>query len=341
MKRIPIARIHGPNDIRLDRCDMPVAGPADIVIEVKRCGICGSDISYTKIGGIPGAASPFSLGHEFSGIVVEAGELVSHVSVGDRVVVNPEVGGNGIGSAGIKGAFSPYVLYQNAVDFPQGLIKLPDELDFDLGALVEPLSVGMHAINQGKVKAGEKVVVFGAGPVGISAAVVARYYGAGSVIVVDLSEHRLAIARQMGFETFCPEAGGLRRFLLEKHGVVTNDQRLGEQLATDVFIEATGVGSVFQRACEISRKGGRIVVVAVHFAPVELNMLHLLMKELQITAAIEYPTEFPDVIEMLLSGKVDVRPMITHQFPLSAFGEAFQQACKTDEALKVLVDCQA
>ena len=341
MSTMPLARIYGPNDIRIDEAEQPACGPDDVLIRIERCGICGSDLSYAKLGGIPGAASPFALGHEFAGVVAEAGANVSHVQVGDRVVVNPMEGGNDIGSGGIKGAFAPYLVYHNAAVHPEGVIKLPDALDFDLGAMVEPLSVGMHAANQGKVVAGDKVVVFGAGPVGLAAAVAAKYFGAEKVIVVDLSESRLAVAEKLGMITFKPDTGKLKHFLREQHGIVTNDARLGKQPGTDVFIEATGVGSAFQEICGIARKGARIVVVALHFAPAQLDMISLLMKELQITGAIEYPVEFPAVIEMLSSGKVDVRPMISHSFPLSRFNEAFAQAQKQNEALKVLVDCQS
>jgi 2-desacetyl-2-hydroxyethyl bacteriochlorophyllide A dehydrogenase len=338
---MPLARIYGPNDIRIDVAERPACGPDDVLIKIERCGICGSDLSYAKLGGIPGAASPFALGHEFAGVVAEAGANVSHVQVGDRVVVNPMEGGNDIGSGGIKGAFAPYLVYHNAAAHPQGVIKLPDALDFDLGALVEPLSVGMHAVNQGKVIAGDKVVVFGAGPVGLASAIAAKYLGAEKVIVVDLSDSRLAVAEKLGMITFKPDTGKLKHFLREQHGIVMNDHRLGKQPGTDVFIEATGVGSVFQEICGVARKGARIVVVALHFASVQLDMISLLMKELQITGAIEYPVEFPTVIEMLSSGKVDVRPMISHSFPLSRFNEAFAQAQKQNEALKVLVDCQS
>lgn len=341
MSTMPIARIHAPNDIRIDQVDRPVAGPDDVLVQIQRCGICGSDLSYVKIGGIPGAAKPFALGHEFAGTVIEAGKNVRHVQVGDRVVVNPEAGANGIGSSGLKGAFAPYILFQNAAAHPEGVLKLPPELDFDLGALVEPLSVGMHGVNQGRVAAGDKVVVFGAGPVGLAAAIAARYFKAEKVIVVDLSEKRLEIARQLGLTTFKADSGDVREFLLEQHGIVTNDPLLGEQPGTDVFVEATGAGPVFQQICATARKGARITVVGVHFAPVELNMINLLMKELTITAATQYPVEFPMVIEMLLSGEVDVRPLISHRFPLSRFDEAFAQAKRQDEAMKVLVDCQA
>lgn len=341
MSTMPIARIHAPNDIRIDQVNRPTIGPDDVLVQIQRCGICGSDLSYVKIGGIPGAEKPFALGHEFAGTVIEAGKNVRHVQVGDRVVVNPEAGANGIGSSGLKGAFAPYILFQDAAAHPEGVLKLPPELDFDLGALVEPLSVGMHGVNQGKVAAGDKVVVFGAGPVGLAAAIAARYFKAEKVIVVDLSEKRLEIARQLGLITFKADSGDVREFLLAQHGIVTNDPLLGEQPGTDVFVEATGAGPVFQQICATARKGARITVVGVHFAPVELNMINLLMKELTITAATQYPIEFPLVIEMLLSGEVDVRPLISHRFPLSRFDEAFAQAKRQDEAMKVLVDCQS
>lgn len=340
MNTMPLVRIHGPDDLRIDTVERPVPGPDDVLVRVERCGICGSDLSYAKLGGIPGAARPFALGHEFRGVVAEAGANVTHVRAGDRVVVNPEAGGNGIGSSGLAGAFAPWIVYRDAAAHPEGLLRLPPQLDFDLGALVEPFSVGMHAVNQGQIGAGTKVVVFGAGPVGLAAAVGARYQGANDVIVVDLSEPRLAVARQLGLGTFRADAGELKDFLIERHGGAMPDTAPGTFPATDVFIEATGVGAVFQQACDLARKGARIVVVGVHFAPVELNMINLLVKELVITAAIQYPVEFPAVMDMLASGAVDVRPLISHHFPLSRFDDAFAQAKRQGEALKVLVDCQ-
>lgn len=345
MDRIPLARIHAPGDVRLDLSRRPRPGPDDALVQVERCGICGSDLTYARLGGIPGTASPFTFGHEFSGRISEVGENVRHLRPGDRVVVNPEAGGNRIGSSGLKGAFSPYVLFENAAGHPEGILPLPPELDFDLGALVEPLAVGMHGANQGRVTQGDRVAVFGAGPVGLAAALAARYFGAADVLVIDLSERRLETAREMGLATF--RAGDkdlaphLAPHLTERHGSVTNDPLLGEQPATDVFIEATGAGPVFREACAVARKGARIVVVGVHFQPVELDMINLLMKELNITAATQYPVEFPRVLEMLRSGAVDARPMISHHFPLSRFGEAFARAGDRDRALKVMIDCQA
>ena len=341
MTTMPLARIHGPGDIRLDSVPRPEAGPRDILLRVERCGICGSDLSYAKIGGLPGAASPFAIGHEFSGVVVEAGAEVSHVAVGDRVVVNPEGGQNRIGTDGLTGSFAPCLLFRDAAGDPDAVIRLPESLDFELGALVEPLSVGLHAVEQGRVSPGDRVVVFGAGPVGLATALAADYLGAADVAVTDLSERRLAVAGELGLATFRTDSGDIADFLKQRHGTVNLDPLLGEQAATDVLVEATGVGAVFQQILGLARKNARVVVVGVHFAPVELDMINFLLRELHIVASLAYDNGvFARVIDMLASGRVDARRMISHRFPLSHFDEAFAQATQPQEAVKVMVDCQ-
>ncbi len=338
---MPLARIHGPNDIRLDTIETPSPGPGDVLVQVMRCGICGSDLSYAKIGGIPGAAMPFAIGHEFAGVVAAIGDDVSGFSVGDRVVVNPERGGNGIGSGGERGAFAPFVIYRDAVAHPEGLIPLPDELGYEQGALVEPLAVGLHAVRQGEIAPGDQVVVMGAGPIGLAAALSARHAGAVAVTVVDVSQKRLETASSLGFATICNAASNLAEALTQQHGSVHLDPLLGDQPATDVFIEATGAGPAFEQVLNTARKGARVVVVGVHFQPVSLDMLNFLIRELKLVSACAYADEFPDVIAMLASGDMDATSLISHEYPLSRFEEAFSVAGKPDTAVKVMVDCQA
>ncbi|KAA1192482.1 alcohol dehydrogenase catalytic domain-containing protein [Pseudohalioglobus sediminis] len=340
MDTMPQVRIHAPDRVAVDTVERPRPGADDVLIEVANCGICGSDLSYVKLGGIPGAASPFALGHEFAGTVVATGERVSHVQVGDRVVANPDRGDNAIGSGGLQGAFASHVLYRNATGDPEGLLKLPDELDFETGALVEPLAVGMHAGHQGRISRDDKVTVFGAGPVGLASAVAARHLGAAEVLLVDLSARRLQVAQQMGFEVLAADTGDLAGALRERHGTVTNDPLLGPQPGTDVYIEATGVGEVLRQITFTARKGARIVVVGVHFTPVEFDMTNFLLRELQVTASMAYPDEFDEVIAMLVRREIDVSPLISHRFPLSRFEEALSQARQPEQAVKVLVDCQ-
>lgn len=340
MNSMPQVRIHAPNQLELDQVATPTPGEDDVLVQVANCGICGSDLSYAKLGGIPGAASPFALGHEFAGTIIETGARVSQYQVGDRVVVNPDRGRNAIGSGGVQGAFAAQVVYRGATTHPDGLLKLPAELDFETGALVEPLAVGMHAARQGMVSAEDKVVVLGAGPVGLASAIAARHLGAQQVIVADLSSRRLQVAQELGFTALRADKDDLATQLRAAHGVITNDPMLGEQPGSDVYIEATGVGKVLQDVTNIARKGARIVVVGVHFAPVEFNMTNFLMRELRLTASMAYPNEFPEVIDMLLDGSMDVGPLISHRFPLSRFHEAFAQAQQAEHAVKVMIDCQ-
>lgn len=188
MSTMTLARLHAANDIRLDQVAIPTPGPNDILVKVMHCGICGSDLSYTKLGSLPGGVSPMPLGHEFAGVVDAKGCNVAAVSIGDRVAINPEGAGNAIGCGGTQGAFAAYVLVENVVADPGLVIKLPASIDFELSALIEPLAVGMNGIDRANIQTGETVVVFGAGPVGLSAALLAKHCYDVDVVVADLSE---------------------------------------------------------------------------------------------------------------------------------------------------------
>lgn len=339
MPTMPLVRVHDVNQVQLDQVDRPGAGADDVVVQVAYCGICGSDPTFIAMGGLSGPGTPMPLGHELSATVLEAGANVRHVRVGDRVVVNPEGNGNRIGSGGPNGGFAPYMLVRGAALDTQSVIKIPDSLSMQHGALVEPLSVAMHAVHQGQAKAGDRAVVFGAGPIGLGILLVLRHYGIDNVVVVDLSEHRLTVAEQLGAATFKADSGDLSNFLIARHG----EAKLMGMPApgSDLYFEATGVGAVFNRAVQLPKMGARLVVVGVHKEPVQLDLVNLLIRELTITASMAYPTEFPQVIAMLESGKVDVSPLITHRYPLSQFMDALASARDTSRAVKVLVDCQA
>jgi len=327
------------DQVAVQQVEAPVAGPDDVIIEVQQCGICGSDLAYVAMGGLLGPGVPMRLGHELSGTVVEAGSNVQHVVQGDRVVMNPEANGNRIGNSGSEGGFTPLLLIHGAANDPQAVTKLPDSLNWEQGALVEPLSVSMHGVHQGRVTAEDRAVVFGAGPIGLGVVLVLKYYGVKDIVVVDLSEHRLSVARALGAETFKADGGDLSAFLMERHG---SAEVMGMPVsATDVYFEATGAGAVFEQIVNLSRMGARIVVLGVHKAPVEFDLINLLIRELTVTGSMAYPVEFPQVIEMLTSGKVDPSVLVSHRFPLSEFNEAFQAAQDQAQAIKVLVDCQA
>jgi len=338
MVELPLVRIHAPGQLSLDAVAAPEPGPDDVLVAVQQCGICGSDLGYTAMGGLPGYPLPMPLGHELAAVVERVGSRVQGFAPGDRVVVNPTAGGNAIGNGGAEGGFAPLLLVRGVSRDNGILFRLPDSLSDEEGALVEPLSVAMHAANRSELSAGDKLVIFGAGPIGLGVLLVARYLGLDHCVVVDRSERRLALARALGATAVPAGDDGLAARLCAEFGSV---QYLGQTLPDiDVLIEATGVGAVFEQCVQLARFRSRLTVVGVHKAPAQIDLLSVLARELRISGSMAYPDEFPAVIDMLASGRVNASALISHRFPLSAFEQAFAVASNPNEAVKVMVDCQ-
>ena len=336
---IPLARIHGVNDLRLDSAAPPLCGPDDVVVEVRECGICGSDLGYLAMGGLTGSDTPMPLGHELWGIVSTTGANVTHVNVGDRVVVQPMSNGNNIGNGGREGGFSPLLLVRNAARDPGSTVLLPPVLPQAYGALVEPLSVAQHGANRVAASPADKAVIFGAGPIGLSLLQVLGYRGLSGTVVVDLSERRLAVASALGAIALRADDPHLSQKLAAQHGTKSF---FGMPMpGTTIFFEATGVRAVFERIVAIAGPGSRICLTGVHKEAATVDLVMLLAKEVNIIPAMGYDKEFDEVITMLQSGHLDPMIMVTHHFPLSKIGEAFALARNPDNAIKVMIDCQA
>ena len=189
-------RVHGPGDVRVDDVPPPQPGPRDVVVQVTACGICGSDLSYIKLGGVAGSTGkPMCLGHEMAGVVDWVGAEVTGAHLGDRVVVQPGNDDLGrIGNGGPEGGLTPLLLVTEA---DRGrLHPVPDQLPLEVAAFAEPLAVGMHAADQAEVERGEGVAVFGCGPIGLSAIATLVDRGHDRVVAVDLSPARLDLARR-------------------------------------------------------------------------------------------------------------------------------------------------
>lgn len=328
-------RIHGPGQARLDEVPTPEPGPADAVLQVQACGICGSDLGYLKLGGLAGPSpEPMPLGHEFSAVVDRVGSEVRKFRPGTRVVVNPITGGNNIGNGGDAGAFSREVLVRN-VDSGGILFPIPDDLPFDRAALAEPLGVGLQAINRADLSAGDKVVVFGAGPIGLMALAGLRYRGFEDVVIVDLSDHRLEIAQRLGAAmTLNPDRDDVWARSRELHGstlfldfIPTN--------ATNAYIEASGAPSVIPDIVAQSGPGARVSVVALHREPRPVDFTMVLAKQLTLAGSMAYPEDYGEVVSML--SEVDLSTVITHRFPLDAIDEALEVARDPNRAGKVII----
>jgi len=327
--------VTGPGELRLQTRPDPVPGEGDVVVRVQACGVCGSDVGYLAAGGLPGPRKgPLALGHEFVGIVEAVGPGVREIEEGLRVVVNPD--DNMIGSGATEGGFSDRVVVHGARR-GVNLLPVPAHLPSELAAMVEPLSVGLHGVNRARVGPGSKVVVYGAGMIGLAVVMALRHRGVDDIAVVDLNDERLSLARRFGARTTVnPGRDDLATALAEAHGT---SLRYGWTLVgTDAYIDTAGAAALLDRTVSICKAGARLVVVALHKKPYMLDLLGLMAREIELMGSCAYsPDEFAEVLEMLARGAVDPSPLITHRFDFEQVLEAFAQAKAGTGAVKVMV----
>ena len=300
-----VATIHGPGDVRLDEIAEPACGPDDVVVRVAACGLCGSDLGYVAAGGLMGPGATMPLGHEIAGVVAQVGSAVRDVAPGTHVVVNPMAAGNNIGNGGPEGGLAPFVLVRNA-GRDAGVLPVPSHVPLERAALAEPLAVALHAVHRAAPAAGDRVVVLGAGAIGLGIVWWLRRRGVRDVVVADLAPGRRELALRFGARAAVdprerplvePQASPLFETLAELHG---RSSVFGWPVVeSNVWIDTAGAAALVGDVVGIAPVGARLVVVAVHHAPVPVDFRSLLAKELTITAAIGYPTELPEVIAAL------------------------------------------
>jgi threonine dehydrogenase-like Zn-dependent dehydrogenase len=325
-------RIHAPGQVSLDNVDLPECGPRDAIVEVHACGICGSDLSYIKLGGLAGpSGEPMPLGHELAGIVKTVGAEVTDVVPGQRVVVHPA---EEIGSGADAGGLANEVFVRNAAKGGR-LFPIPDDMPLTIAALAEPVAVGMHAAEQLHVGVDDKVAVFGCGPIGLAAIASLADRGLTDIVAIDLSETRRRLAKQLGAsETIDPATQKVWRELERIHG--TAPLMFGHSAATSGFIEASGSQKVLTDIIDRGGAGAHISVVALHYTPVPVNFLSVLMKELVIRGSIAYPERFSDAIELLQ--RRDLSALITDRFSLGEIDAALEVLSGSKECGKVMIE---
>lgn len=329
-------RIHAPGSVGLDRLPLPPCGPRDAVVDVHACGICGSDVTYIRLGGLAGpGGEPMALGHELAGVVRAVGEQVTGVVPGQRVVVHPgddTIGRIGGGSA--EGGLADAVLVREAARGDR-LVPVPDEMPLAVAALAEPVAVGMHAAEQAQVAPGDKVAVFGCGPIGLAAIASMADRGITDIVGVDPSATRRALAETLGATAAVdPDQTSVWRELRRMHGSQTLPY--GWAPGTDAFIEASGSDEVLRTIIDRAGRQARLSVVALHYNPVPVNFLTVLMKELTIRGSIEYPTRFGDAVDLL--ARKDLSALITDRFPLGQIDAALELLATSKECGKVMIE---
>ena len=322
----------------------PVAGPGEVLVRIRRIGVCGSDI-HVWHGKHPYTSYPVVQGHEVSGEVAAVGEGVADLKPGDRVTVRPQVT-CGTCLACREGRYHicdnlKVMGFQTtgmASDFhvvpADHIVRLPDGMPHDEGALVEPLAVACHALGRsGMDIAGKKILVLGGGPIGNLVAQAAMGMGAALVALTDLSAFRLDVARRCGIPV-CIDAGreDLRAAV---------DRHFGPDGA-DLILECVGVNATLDQAVSLARKGSDIIVVGVFGQKATVDLGLVQDRELRLIGTLMYRhKDYLRAVALLDMGKVCLGPLVTHRFPFSRYEEAYRLIDATrDGVMKVLIDME-
>ncbi|ANS69510.1 oxidoreductase, zinc-binding dehydrogenase family protein [Streptomyces lincolnensis] len=329
------------NKIDVVEVERPTPGPQDALVRIRACGICGTDTFFLHLGGMPtgadGSTRAIPLGHEPAGEVVEVGARVTGLAVGDRVVVNPQGAPSGIiGCGGDLGGMDEYLLIQDA-EIGRNVAVFPDDVPFDVAALNEPMAVARHCVNRSEAKPSDKVVVFGAGPIGLGAAIWLKLRGVEHVVVADVIPERLETALSVGADAVINSATeDVTERLTELHGQAAN--ALGQPRAgTDIYIDAAGAPAVFQAAVDSAKWKAKLVMVAVQKKSDAIDLGGMLRSELTLIASQGYPTEIFEVTPELAAHKDRFARLISHRVPFSEVDRAFELALTPGAAEKVVV----
>lgn len=321
--------------LRVEERPVPEPGPGEVLVRVRSVGVCGSDIHYFEHGRIADfiVESPLVLGHEASGEVVALGEGVTGIAVGDRVAMEPGVPCGAceqcrlgrynlcpdvqfFATPPVDGAFAEYVTLPSAFVHP-----VPDHVSFDAAALLEPLSVGVWACEKGDVRLGTRVLITGAGPVGVMAGLVARANGATEVTISDVNPQRLARAAELGFTV-----------------INAADESLPGIVDADVLLECSGAPSAIADGIRCVVPAGKVVLVGMSpNAMVELPVGVIQGRELWLTGTFRYAHTYPKAVALVASGAVDLDALVSKTFGLDHVEAALTYSREDPAAMKVIV----
>lgn len=337
--------IHAPHDLRVDEIEVGAPGPGEVKVRVERGGICGSDLHYYHNGGFGTVRirEPMALGHEVAGHVAAVGSGVTCVAVGDKVAVNPSKPcghcryciegkreqcldmrffGSAMRFPHMQGAFRQELI----IDETQA-VRLPAETPLEEAAMCEPLSVALHAVVGAGSLTGRKVLVTGAGTIGCLVVLAARHAGASEIVVTDVADQALAMARKVGADrTFnvASDPKALEAFTADKGYF-------------DLAFECSGNGRVLASLIDVVKAGGVLTAVGMG-GDVTLPSSPIVTKELTLRGSFRFDHEFAWSADLISRRAIDVRPLITGIFPLDKAIAAFEAATDKSKSMKVQID---
>ncbi|WP_139996118.1 2,3-butanediol dehydrogenase [Kurthia sp. Dielmo] len=337
---------HGEKDIRVEEKELKALKDNEVTVRVAWAGICGSDLHEYQEGPVfipvnepdelTGEVAPIIMGHEFSGVIEKVGKDVTNYQVGDRVVVNPTITyGNkpedvdcydGFSFIGLHGD-GGFAAFANAPE--HNVYKLPDTLSLQDAALVEPTAVAVQAVKEGNLLFGDNVAIFGAGPIGLLTVIAAKAAGASNIIVFDLSETRLQMAKDLGATAIFNSA--------EVDPVEAVKQYA--PAGVDVTFEVAGVAPTFKSSIDVTRPRGTVVIVSIFARPIEWNPMQLTNTGVKVTSTIAYtPTSFQQTVDLMGTGQLQPQGIITSQIELDDIVEKGFEALTNDKSqAKILV----
>ena len=328
----PAAVLRAVGEVAVEHRPVPQPGLHEVLVAVGAVGICGSDVHYYEHGRIGDFVlkAPMIIGHESAGHVVAVGDDVDPARVGQLVALEPGVPCTGcrqclagrynlcpdmqfFATPPVDGSIVKYVAHHAAFAHPA-----PPSLSAEQAAMAEPVSVGVWASRKAQVTVGDRVLITGAGPVGLFAAQVAKAFGASSVTLTDLSDYRLEAAAALGFS------------------VQRADEPLGEQ-EFDVLFECSGAAPAFTAGMRALDQAGRAVVVGMGAAELPVEVAALQGRELSISGVFRYRNCYPAALELIAAGAVDVASVLTHRFSMEQTEAALTLARREADSLKAIV----
>ena len=319
-------------------------GPRDVRIALKNVGVCGSDVHYYQHGAIGPyvVREPMILGHEAAGVVLEAGAEITHLKPGDRVCMEPGIpdldsrasrlGFYNLDPAvrfwatpPVHGVIRPSVVHPAAFTF-----KLPENVSLAEGALVEPMAIGMHAATRASVKPGDIAVVTGAGTIGMVTTLAALAAGASQVIITDVKQPKLDLAASYG---------PVRPVNLANEDPIRVVRDITSGWGADIVFEASGSDTVTASIFDMLCPHGRIVYIGIPTGPVPIDIVAAQAKEARIDTIFRYAHVYPRALQLMGSGRLDLKPLITDTYAFKDSLKAFEYACSpSPTSVKVQIE---
>lgn len=328
---------HGKENVTIEERPVPSCGPRDVLLKTVYASVCGTDAAVYRHG--PGTGHRITVGsefgHEAACRVAEVGAEVTDLHVGQRVYPYPFLVTGDTSRAGTMGAFSEYILARDA-KLGVGLYPVPDGIEDRTAALIEPFTVGTRAARRSQPQQGENAIVFGAGTIGIAAAIALKEFGCGGVLVCDVSPLRLKIAEHLGFPVCNSSEEDVRQTAAGLFG--TAPGLSGPTANADIYVDAAGAEGLLELFQDMGKISSRMVVVAVLAEKRPVDILHMTYAQQSLIGSGGYfPEDVAAVMKVMADGKYDIASIITHEFPHSELAQALELAGRPDEALNVVI----